>query len=151
MTDRPVRYKQRYDELQPGYSECYEFAPLKMTVGLVGAFRELDLVDSPDQPSLADVRGQRPLDHKAEVVAYLRAGKPMVVSPGEEATDVFDPTKRTTTRGILTDGTYAWSKELAYYVEHYDIALGSLFENHMARRGYRMLDVDTSQLTLPWW
>jgi hypothetical protein len=115
---------------------------------LVGFFRELGFEEHPEYPSLADFRGRRPPDHKAEVVAYLSAGRPMVVSPGGKGTDVFDPSRRTTNRSILTDGRFAWSRELAYYVENYDVGLPSYFEEHMAALGYRVPDVDTSKLTL---
>src|SRR6476661_10853630 len=108
-TDRPVRHKQRYEQLLPGYSECYEcggdgacnlcdatgvfegrrckrcngggvcflcngagqIPPAKKTLTLIGNFRELEIVDSPDLPSMAPLRGQRGPEHKAEVVAYL--------------------------------------------------------------------------------
>ena len=63
---------------------------------------------------MADARGLRSPSNKTDVVAYLLAGKPIVVSPGGRATDVFDPTRKTTTRSILTDGRFAWSKQLAY-------------------------------------
>src|SRR4051812_49174969 len=103
----------------------------KTRLEYVGAFRELELDDEPDAASMAYVRGLRPPDNKAEVVAYLSAGKPMVVSPGGLATDIFDPSRKTTTRSILTDGQFAWSKQLAYYVSVYDILLPLYFERHM--------------------
>src|SRR5438046_925714 len=95
----------------------------KTRLEYVGAFRELDLNDEPEAPSMAKAQGLRPPANKAEVVAYLSAGKPMVVSPGGLGTDIFDPRRKTTTRSILTDGRFAWSKQLAYYVNVYDILL----------------------------
>ena len=125
-----------------------QLAPQKKMLEFVGFFRELGFDDHPEYPSIADFRGRRPQSHKAEVVAYLGAGKPMVVSPGGKGTDVFDASRRTTSRSILTDGRFAWSRELAYYVENYDLGLPAHFEQHMAEQGYRLPDVDTSKLTL---
>lgn len=124
-----------------------QLSPAKKQLEWVGIYRELGF-DRPDFPSLLEARGERPPANKAEVVAYLRAGKTMVLSPGASGTDVFDPARRTTTKSILTDGTYAWYKELAYYVENYDVPLNERFEQHVAARGYKMPDVDTSTLTL---
>lgn len=121
----------------------------KTRLTYVGAFREFDLYDDPDAPSLADARGLRPPRNKAEVVAYLSAGKPMVVSPGECAIDVFDPSRTTTTCSILTDGRFAWSKQLAYYVDVYDVLLPAEFEAHMASSAYQVGVIDTRKLVLP--
>lgn len=164
---RPKRGVPRYDQLNPGWSRCYEcggdgacsicggdgrdegatctncggngrcivcrgagqLAPEKRLLEYVGMYRELGFEDSPDYPSVDDARGRRAPDHKPEVVAYLAGGKAM--SPS-----------------ILTDGRYAWSKQLAYYVDHYDVTLPEHFERHMAALGYRMPDVDTSKVTL---
>jgi hypothetical protein len=72
----------------------------------------------------------------------------MVVSPGGKGTDIFDPSRRTTSRSILTDGRFAWFRELVYYVENYDVELPTHFEEHMAAQDYRLPEVDTSKLTL---
>ncbi len=185
-TTRPLRGVRRFEQLNDGWSICYEcggdgacvicdgtgkddgkpcttcgavgrcplcdgegqLPPAKTFLEFVGFYRELGFEDRPDFPSLVDARGLRPPAHKTEVVAYLLAGKPMVLSPGGKGTDVFDPTRTTTTRSILTDGRFAWSKELAYYVENYDVPLNEPFEEHMTAQGYRVPAVDTSALTL---
>jgi hypothetical protein len=121
----------------------------KIRLEYVGAFRELELDDDPDALAMAEVRGKRPPENKAEVVRYLSTGKPMVVSPGGAAIDVFDPTRKTTTRSILTDGRFAWSKQLAYYVSTYDVLLPAHFERHMASQRYQIGEVNTSKLVLP--
>lgn len=182
----PRRGVRRFEQLNEGWSYCYEcggdgacvtcdgsgknegkpcttcgaigfcrlcdgegqLPPPKTPLEFVGLYRELGFAERSGFPSLIESRGTRPAEHKAEVVAYLLAGKTMVFSPGGWGKDVFDPTKSTTTRAILTDGRYAWWKELAYYVEHYDVALTEAFEKHIAENGFKIPPVDTSKLTL---
>lgn len=182
----PKRGVRRFDELNEGWSFCYEcggdgacvvcdgtgkdegkpcvtcghvgfcrlcdgegqLAPTKKMVELVGFYRELGFTSRPCFPSILDARGMRLPTHKAEVVAYLQAGAPIEIAPGGVGQDVFDPTRTTTTRAILTDGRYAWSSELAYYVEHYDVSLNAPFEKHMEAQGYKMSVVDVTTLTL---
>jgi hypothetical protein len=103
----------------------------------VGAFKELGYDDVAAAPSLSDVRGKRPADHKAEVVQYLRGGWMLVFSPGIDR-DIFDETKAADTPSVVTDGTYSWPKLLAYYVEHYDISLPADFEAHMQLSAWRI-------------
>lgn len=125
-------------------------ATTEVVLEFVGTYRELGFDDKAHFPSLLAARGTRPVENKEAVVAYLLAGKAMVISPGGAGTDVFDPARLTTTRSILTDGRYAWSKELAYYVDSYDVALTEQFEKHMAANAYRMPAVDLTNLTLEW-
>jgi len=127
-----------------------QLPPTKTVLEVIGAFRELELTDALNAPSIADSRGQRAPNSKAEVVNYLRSGNVLVVSPGGMASDVFDPTRRTTTRAIVTDGRFAWSRELAYYVEVYDVALPAHFEEYIAAHNYLVPEtIDTSRLILP--
>ena len=97
----------------------------------VGNFIELGYDDYPDAPSLAATRGKRREDNKAALVAYLNAGVTLVFAPGFEK-DVLDHTSDAGSSSIATDGTYAWPRTLAYYVERYDVALPDKFEKHVA-------------------
>jgi hypothetical protein len=103
----------------------------------VGFFREHN--DVPDYLSLDDVRGARRPPNKAEVLAYLRAGKILAVSPGR-AEDHFARGARASagTMSVLTDGVYKWPAYLAYYVDKYDVALPMGFERHMEHAGWRI-------------
>ncbi len=101
---------------------------------IVGQLRELG---DETAPTLADLRGKRSPMHQAKVVAYLRAGKVLVMSPGL----VRDPVDQRTLAGkcsIRTDGTYAWPDALAYFVETYRIELSAEFELHMAALAWKM-------------
>lgn len=115
----------------------------------VGNFVELGYDDHPNAPSLAQLRGRRKPDQKAEVVAYLLKAPVLIMSPGRDE-DVLDPSKRAGSRSILTDGVYAWPKTLAYYVDTYDVELPEDFESHMRRRAWKVPDsVDKLALELP--
>ncbi len=101
---------------------------------MVGQLRELG---DETAPTLADLRGKRSPMHQAEVVAYLKAGKVLVMSPGL----VRDPVDQSTLAGkrsIRTDGTYAWPDALAYLVETYRVELSAEFEQHMAALGWKV-------------
>lgn len=98
----------------------------------VGCFRELGY----DGPwSLEYARGKRSPEHLAEVVAYLRGGKLLVMSPGT-VRDVFDQGTIAGTRSLRTDGDFTWPDSLAYYVERYAVELPPIFEARMAARSW---------------
>jgi hypothetical protein len=119
------------------------------TVQYVGHFVELGYDHIPYAPSLAASRGKRTAEHKAAVVRYLQSGKTLVFSPGVD-TDFFDETRSADTRSIITDGTYAWPKVVAYYVEHYDVKLTPMFEDHMRANDWKVPEsIDVKALKLP--
>ena len=114
----------------------------------VGCFREIGYDDQPDAPSLTELRGRRQAADKDRVVAYLRAGKVCVFSPGF-AEDVFDGTDAGK-MSLLTDGTYLWPGSLAHYVEKYDVELPEEFEAFMAARRWVVPgDIDLKAIVLP--
>ena len=120
----------------------------KKIVKLAGNFVELGW-DDVGSPSLAKLRGTRGPDRKAEVVAYLRAGVPYIVSPGYDD-DYFDPSRTAAVGTLVTDGEYAWPSSLAYYVEMYDVALAPEFEAHMQRNQWKVPDkINILSLELP--
>jgi hypothetical protein len=122
--------------------------PGKKLVMRVGGFKELGYNDAPDAPSIVEARGKRLLEFKKEVVGYLRSGRGFVVSPGLD-TDVFDSTKTSDSPTVMTDGTYAWPRLLAYYVEQYDVRLPAHFEAHMRANGWRVPEgIDLGALKL---
>jgi hypothetical protein len=122
---------------------------MKRVLKLVGNFQELGYDDDPRAPRLADARGHRSHDHKSEVVRYLNSGKMFVFSPGVDE-DIFENGKLADTCSIVTDGTFMWQKQIAYYVEHYDIELPSEFEAHMRANGWRVPDeIDIGTLKGP--
>ncbi|HEY0254644.1 MAG TPA: hypothetical protein VGC41_24125, partial [Kofleriaceae bacterium] len=100
-------------------------------------------------PRLADARGKRTAGHKAEVVQYLRSAPAIVFSPGV-LDDVFDASKDSDSPSVLTDGVFAWSQDIAYYVEKYDIELPRELENHIEMNKWTIpRGLKTSELRLP--
>jgi len=100
------------------------------------AYKELGYTNDPSALSLLDVRGKRRAGHKAEVLEYLKRGRTIAYAVGI-AKDIFDPSKLAESLSSLTDETYKWPEVLAYYVEHYDVALPDVFEDHMRSKGWK--------------
>jgi len=122
---------------------------MKRTLKRIGNFYELGYDADLDAPRLSEARGKRSPMYKEQTVRYLSSGKIFVFSPGYEK-DVFDPTKLAGTCSILTDGIYMWQKQIAYYVEHYDIELPLDFEAHMRSSNWTISEeIDISQLKSP--
>ena len=65
------------------------------------------------------------------VVSYLRHGKMIMAAAGASKPDVFTGEPITAENGILSDDTYAWGSELAYYVDKYNVRLPREFEEHI--------------------
>ena len=106
----------------------------KRAAKCVGCFRDLGYEGA---PSIAEVRGRRSPEHQAQVVAYLKAGKMLVMSPAF-VRDSFDRGIVAGSRSIRTDGEFAWPDSLAYFVERYAVELPIEFEQHMAARRWEM-------------
>jgi hypothetical protein len=115
----------------------------------VGNFIELGYDDYSDAPSLAATRGKRREGNTAALVAYLNAGITLVFAPGFDQ-DVLDGKSDAGSSSIATDGTYAWPRTLAYYVERYDVALPDDFEKHVAGNRWRVPEgIRIGTLVLP--
>jgi hypothetical protein len=122
---------------------------VKRVLKRIGNFQELGYDDDPSAPTLAAARGKRPRVHKADVVGYLNSGKTFVFSPGIDQ-DVFDDRRHADSCSIVTDGTFAWQKQIAYYVDNYDIELPEEFEAHMRANAWRIPEaIDLTSLEMP--
>ena len=86
---------------------------------------------------------------ESRIVAYLRAAPIMFHALGP-VTDVFKPKgDYICAPNIHTDGVYAWPEDLAYYVEHYHVALPEAFLAHLVASKWKApADVDTSAIEL---
>lgn len=88
----------------------------------VGFFRELRH-GQPEGPSLRGSVAAEPHPEEDRIVAYLRQGAVVAVS-GVMAHDVLDgDQKPIAVLATLTDGTWLWPSDLAYYVETYHARL----------------------------
>lgn len=114
----------------------------------VGNFIELGYDDYVDAPSLQALRDRRRPGNKEALIAYLKAGVTLVFAPGFDR-DVLDETRDAGSSSIATDGTYAWPRTLAYYLERYDVALPEEFERHAEQNRWHVPDgIAIGKLTL---
>ena len=108
-----------------------------MNLTSVGYFKEM-LDGSPSDPSIKDYidKGNDSIIDK--VCTYLKSGIPLIVSPGT-ALDVIDEAKGVAgSPSILTDGKWAWSGVLSYYVKNYNIQLNDEFIETMIENGWKI-------------
>jgi len=117
-----------------------------IAVKRIGFFRELEH-GNPDGPSLKDVTRPNAGLHDAAVVEYLKKGIVMMAAPGI-VRDVLNPGGPIGSLSILTDGTYAWPSDLAYYVERYHAIVPVDFVAHAAEHGWEIPPVDPARLKL---
>ncbi len=105
-----------------------------MLLKKLGCYRELSYGEEHD-PSIKDFIHSK-IDNKKELCEYLRKGQ-IIAACGGVVKDVICPEK-----GIIgspddmTDGTWIWSADLAYYVEEYDLMLDSAFVSHAKKNGW---------------
>jgi hypothetical protein len=113
----------------------------------VGFFREMPHGEAGD-PSLADARAGAPAPQQDALAAYLAAGHVYIATPGL-AKDVLDRKTMIGPPSYLTDGTYVWPGDAAYYVRTYNVRLPAAFTEHVSARGFKVppaVDLSTLQL-----
>lgn len=102
-----------------------------------GYFKEMP-DGSPDDLSIKDFvdkNTEYPID---KICAYLESGLPLIVAPGV-VQDVIDENKGSAgSPSILTDGKWAWSGVLSYYVKNYHLLLNSDFINTMIENDWKI-------------
>ncbi|MHB9133133.1 MAG: hypothetical protein ACYDBB_18855 [Armatimonadota bacterium] len=83
------------------------------------------------------------------IVKYLHEGVLFAVSPGIVYDVLSNEEIAIGTRAILTDGVWAWTAELDYYVKEYHISLPCDFISHMRDNDWKIPnDIDISKLSL---
>jgi hypothetical protein len=122
--------------------------PRKRRLTRVGFFRELEH-GHPDAPTLRESMRDKGTPGESRIAAYLRTAPIMFHALGP-VTDVFKPKgDYICAPNIHTDGVFAWPEDLAYYVEHYHVALPEAFLTHLAAAKWKSPDdVDTSAIEL---
>ena len=97
-----------------------------MDLTSVGYFREM-LDGSPSDPSIRDYINKGAHNSIERICAYLDSGLPLIVTPGVTV-DIIDENKGIAgSPSVLTDGKWAWSGVLSYYVRNYNLKLDSAF------------------------
>lgn len=108
-----------------------------MDLTSVGYFREM-LDGSPSDPSINDYLNKGAGYPIEKICAYLDSGLPLIVSPGV-AFDIVDEAKGVAgSPSILTDGKWAWSGVLSYYVKNYGLLLDSEFVDTMMANDWKI-------------
>ena len=96
----------------------------------IGYFREMP-DGSPEDPSIKDYINKGTNLPVERICGYLDSGIPLIVTPGT-AVDIIDEAKGTAgSPSVLTDGKWAWSGVLSYYVRNYNLELDSAFVETM--------------------
>lgn len=108
-----------------------------MNLTSVGYFKEM-LDGSPSDPSIKDYVNKGTSSLIDKICDYLDNGVPLIVSPGT-ALDVIDEAKGVAgSPSVLTDGKWAWSGVLSYYVKNYNIQLNDEFIETMIENGWKI-------------
>ena len=110
-----------------------------MAIRIVG-FSELRGGRYRSQPSIRDLVTPEPHPDEAGGIAYLEQGTRLVYRMGSSPTDVIDgsPLDGSLNGHTLSDGLWAWSDELPYYVRKYHVRLPAEFTAHMASNGWKV-------------
>lgn len=111
-------------------------------VEFVGFYRQLEpqgpAVYSEDIREVLEVPASYPV---SDVVAYLRAGHP-VLDVSETCRDVVDGESRIQSgSSVLSDGEWVWRWDLGHYVETYTVDLPAAFLARLGENGYQVPEV----------
>ncbi|PLC40476.1 hypothetical protein C0Q88_21980 [Ralstonia pickettii] len=107
---------------------------------VVGVFRELTGSKPIYLPSIYEAQNKLLPQDASDLVAYLRKGVP-VFDVMEATRDPFDATKFVSGgASLLSDGTWVWREDLAYYLERYNVGVSSDFIKHARREAAGNLD-----------
>jgi hypothetical protein len=97
-----------------------------------------------------------PAKDEQRIMRYLEAGHTFLLSAGV-AQDLLDPQRGIIgVPNVLTDGQWAWTEDVLYYVREYHIRLPEDFVRHMAENNWTCPKIaDPSSLELdsvvmPW-
>ncbi len=82
----------------------------------------------------------------ARITSYLVRGSVLRASPGLVRDVLAEGSPVIGGLQILTDGTWAWPSDLAYYVEQYHVRLPEAFVEHMAKFGWEPPVLEPGQL-----
>jgi len=122
-----------------------------MKLKKVGFFKELDYGNEQAE-SLYEVVRASPASNEDKVICYLESGKIFLVSPFVTQDVLLKEKKYIRGYKILTDGVWAWSSDLSYYVKEYHIVLNKDFITHMSNNGWEINKdaIDSEKLGRDW-
>lgn len=94
----------------------------------IGEYKEIDGVDT--LPSIYDAINEEPYPEKETVLNYLKSAEVYFAS-GRTDNDIFSHEIIPGYSCGYTDGTYAWSSVLIYYLEKYNLRLPQEFIDYV--------------------
>jgi hypothetical protein len=108
-----------------------------MLLRKAGFFRELShgMVDG---PSLRESLRESPIENEHKVIDYLSHGVLFVATFGLASDVLDDKGALIGPPHILTDGIWAWPKDLIHYVKKYHIYLPEEFVSHMKANHWKV-------------
>jgi hypothetical protein len=116
-----------------------------MSLRLAGFFRELQQ-GLPDGPGLRESCRATAQPDEAMIAGYLEAGA-VIRSAGARVDDVLDPARTSVaSMYLVTDGTWVWPLELAYYIREYHVELPADFVAHMRAQSWKTPGVTDAEL-----
>ena len=101
-----------------------------MKVRHVGFFSDLPH-GIPAEPRLLDVIAELPIEDEKRLVEYLANGVLFIASPGIVHDVLSEQNVIIGSADIVTDGVWAWPRDLSYYVERYHVRLPDDFIKHV--------------------
>lgn len=84
-------------------------------------------------PSMREYFQNDKYENQDLITAYLKTGTPVMVQTAY-ARDVFTGTLLGYEKIFVNDGVYAWSNDLAYYVEKYNLKLPDDFTEYVLNK-----------------
>ncbi|MFE9538515.1 hypothetical protein [Streptomyces sp. NPDC006691] len=110
-----------------------------------GFYRELGGPGDRSAPSLRDAARSTGEWDEERLLAYLEASREIYTVMGAERDVIADDLGITGAGSLITDGTYVWPTELAYYVRRHHVALLPEFTAHIRARNYVSPEVPREQ------
>jgi len=107
-----------------------------MILKKIGIYKELSYGEETD-PSIFDFVGNKN-PNKTKICNYLKNGTVIAACAGVVG-DAINPEKGIIgSPDCLTDGTWLWYADLAYYVAEYDLKLDDEFLEHMKNNSWQI-------------
>lgn len=116
-----------------------------MSIKRVGFFRELPHGDSEGESLLGYV-SKGDSREQAALADYLANGATLAVAP-QRVRDVLDEAEDDIgSLAIMTDGTWIWPADLAYYVQKYNVSLPVEFVEHARSLQWNPPELNSGEL-----
>lgn len=98
---------------------------------IIGEYREL--CNNNKYPSIKENISKIEMVNKKQILKYLKEGKKTMAAPSIRR-DIFTGNIIRGEYVVMDDGEFAWTSEVTYYVEKYNLILPDKFINHVLNR-----------------